>query len=221
MKAGAVALAIALFAACSGGDEPRNSSTDAGTGTSQTETKAAARTPAPMPTRPKRIDHLLTPTALPGATKEKTAKTAGPEAKRTSGEPASNGAANAVTGGPRTIAKLVPEDPRTNDRVLLQDIYAQIDLEQFALDPDQPLPQQGSESTADYPGSVMPYPMIHQHPYLHLFPELEMKTRKRQAESNYSPEDIHGTPPTAITAIITARNPSATGSWTPPERGTD
>ena len=186
MKAGAVALAIALFAACSGGDEPRNSSTDAGTGTSQTETKVAARTPAPMPTRPKRIDHLLTPTALPGATKEKTAKTAGPEAKRTNGEPTSNGAANAVTGGPMTIAELVTEDPRTNDRVLLQNIYAEIDLEQFALDPDQPIPT--SETT------IMPHPMIHQHPYLHLFPELEMMTRKRPGESNYSPGDIHYSP---------------------------
>ena len=80
------------------------------------------------------------------------------------------------------IAKLVPEDPRTNDRVLLQDIYAQIDLEQFALDPDQPLPQQGSESTADSPVSMMPYPMIHQHPYLHLFPELEIRVRKQEKE---------------------------------------
>ena len=193
MKAGAVALAIALFAACSGGDEPRNSSTDAGTGTSQTETKAAARTPAPMPTRPKRIDHLLTPTALPGATKEKTAKTAGPEAKRTGGEPASNGAANAVTGGPMTIAELVPEDPRTNDRVLLQDIYAQINLEQFALDPDQPLPRQGSESTEDSPVSMMPYPMIHQHPYLHLFPELEIRVRKQEKEDiGYTPYGNYG-----------------------------
>ena len=183
MKAGAVALAITLFAACSGGAEPRNSSTDAGTGTSQTETKAAARTPAPMPTRPKRIDHLLTPTALPGATKEKPAKTAELEAKRISGEPTSN---REATGGPMTIAELVPEDPRTNDRVLLQDIYAQIDLEQFALDPDQPIPT--SETT------IMPHPMIHQHPYLHLFPELEMMTRKQPGESNYSPGDINYSP---------------------------
>ena len=40
---------------------------------------------------------------------------------------------------PGSIAALVPVDPRTNDRVFLQDIYAQIDLEQFALDPDQPI----------------------------------------------------------------------------------
>ena len=181
MKAGAMALAIALFAACGSGDEPRNS-TDAETETSRTETSAAARTPAPMPTRSKRIDHLLTPTALPGAIKEKPAKTSEPEAKQAGREPASNGAAKAVTGDPMTIAELVPEEPRTNDRVLLQDIYAQIDLEQFALDHDQAIPWQGSRSDADSPESVMPYPMIHRHPYLHLFPELEIRVSKQEKE---------------------------------------
>ena len=181
MKAGAITLAIALFAACGSGDEPRNS-TDAETETSRTETSAAAKTPAPMPTRPKRIDHLLTPTALPGAIKEKPAKTSEPEAKQAGGEPTSNGAEKAVTGDPMTIAELVPEDPRTNDQVLLQDIYAQIDLEQFALDPDQPIPWQGSRSDADSPVSVMPHPMIHRHPYLHLFPELEIRVSKQEKE---------------------------------------
>ena len=147
-----MARAIALFAACGSGDEPRNS-TDAETETSRTETSAAARTPEPMPTRPKRIDHLLTPTALPGAIKEKSAKTSEPEAKQAGEEPTSNGAVKAVTGDPKTIAQLVPEDPRTNDQVLLQDIYAQIDLEQFALDPDQRIPTRKS--------SIMPHPMIH------------------------------------------------------------
>ena len=184
MKAGVVALAIALFAACGTGDEPRNS-TDAETGTSRTETRAAARTPAPMPTRPKRIDHLLTPAAL-----AEPAKTAEPEAKQAGGEPTSNGAAKAVTSDPRTIAELVPEDPRTNDRVLLQDIYAQIDLEQFALDPDQPITWQGSRYDEDSPKSLMPHPMIHQHPYLHLFPDLEAKVHrqgKRKRDVEYSP----------------------------------
>ena len=182
MKAGAMALAIALFAACGSGDEPRNS-TDAETATSRIETRAAARTPAaPMPTRPKRIDHLLTPTALPGAIKEKPAKTAEPEAKQAGGEPTSNGAEKAVTGDPKTIAQLVPEDPRTNDQVLLQDIYAQIDLEQFALDPDRPIPWQGSKYDEDSPVSLMPYPMIHRHPYLHLFPELEIRVSKQEKE---------------------------------------
>ena len=188
MKAGAITLAIALFAACSSGDEPRNS-TDAETETSRTETSAAARTPEPMPTRPKRIDHLLTPTALPGAIKEKPAKTSEPEAKQAGGEPTSNGAEKAVTGNPKTIAELVPEDPRTNDQVLLQNIYAQIDLEQFALDPDQPIPWQGSRDDAEPLRSLIPHPMIHRHPYLHLFPDLEAKVRRqgRERDVEYSP----------------------------------
>ena len=182
IKAGVVALAIALFAACGGGDEPRKS-TDAGTGTARTETKVAARTPAPMPTRPKRIDHLLlTPTALPEPTRK-----AEPEVRRASGEPApSNGAERAATGGPMTIAKLVPEDPRTNDQVLLQDIYAQINMEQFALDPDQPIPWQGSRSDARPLRNLMPHQIIHQHPYLHLFPELE-KMASHPRDIDYSP----------------------------------
>ena len=179
MKAGVMALAIALFAACGSGDEPRNS-TDAEIETSRTETRAPARTPEPMPTRPKRIDHLLTPTALPGAIKEKPAKTAEPETKQTGEEPTSNGAVKAVTGDPKTIAQLVPEDPRTNDQVLLQDIYAQIDLEQFALDPDQRIPSQGNIYEEASPKSLMPHPMIQQHPYLHLFPDLEAQVRKQR-----------------------------------------
>ena len=182
MKAGMMALAIALFAACGSGDEPRNS-TDAETETSRTETRDPARTPEPMPTRPKRIDHLLTPTAL-----AEPAKTSEPEAKQAGEEPTSNGAVKPVTRDPMTIAQLVPEDPRTNDQVLLQNIYAQIDLEQFALDPDQPIPWQGSRYDEASPKSLMPHPMIHQHPYLHLFPDLEAKVRKqRKGDVEYSP----------------------------------
>ena len=155
MKAGVMALAIALSAACGSGDEPRNS-TDAETERSRTETRAPARTPEPMPTRPKRIDHLLTPTAL-----AEPAKKSEPKAKQASEEPTSNGAVKPVTGNPMTIAQLVPEDPRTNDQVLLQDIYAQIDLEQFALDPDQRIPWQGNKYEKDSPVSLMPHPMIH------------------------------------------------------------
>ena len=186
MKAGVMALAIALFAACGSGDEPRNS-TDAETETSQTETRALARTPEPMPTRPKRIDHLLTPTAL-----AQPAKTEEPEAKQASEEPTSNWAVKPVTGNPMTIAQLVPEDPRTNDQVLLQDIYAQIDLEQFALDPDQPITQQGRISSTGSIKSLMPHPMIHQHPYLHLFPDLEAKVRRqwqRNRDVEYFPHN--------------------------------
>ena len=186
IKTGAIALAIALFTACGSGDAPR-SGTDTETGTPQGETRAAAtaRTPAPMPTRPKRIDHLLTPTALP-----EPAKKAEPDAKQTDGEPASTWSPKRATAGEAvTIANLIPEDPRTNDRVLLQDIYDQIDLEQFALDPDQQITWRNLESRRNHLQSLMPYPMVHQHPYLHLFPELEGMTREKQGDISYSPYD--------------------------------
>ena len=186
IKTGAIALAIALFTACGSGDTPR-SGTETETGTPQGETRAAAtaRTPAPMPTRPKRIDHLLTPTALP-----EPAKKAEPEAKQTNGEPASTRSPKRATAGEAvTIANLIPEDPRTNDRVLLQDIYDQIDLEQFALDPDQQITWRNLESRRDHLQSLMPYPMVHQHPYLHLFPELEGMTREQQEDISYPPYD--------------------------------
>ena len=184
IKTGAMALAIALFTACGSGDEPRGG-TDTEIGPPQGETRAAApaKTPEAMPTRPKRIDHLLTPTALP-----ETTKAAEPAGKQTGGEPTSTGAAKAATGGATTIASLVPEDPRTNDRVLLQDIYAQIDLEQFALDPDRPITWQKAESRKESLKSRMPHPMVHQHPYLHLFPDLEAKVHKQSGKDiEYSP----------------------------------
>ena len=48
----------------------------------------------------------------------------------------------------------MPEDPKTNDRVLLQDIYEQIDLEQFALDPNEPI----TENTSRWTVSPVNYP---------------------------------------------------------------
>ena len=52
----------------------------------------------------------------------------------------------AATRAPRTRsgdtspANLIPDDPQTNDEVLLQDIYALMDLNQFALDPNEAIP---------------------------------------------------------------------------------
>ena len=321
IKTGAIALAIALFTACGSGDEPRDSR-DAGTETSRTETRADTRTSAPMPTRPMRIDHLLTPTAKPGATKEEPTTAVVAAKREATEEPLScvddyrhllvdygphfshedasslseelkklrpdcaeagwnpitpsagrhnspkyycgttvagteisreltykrlstsssryarptgrDGKGNilihfeklplvdspgcwyykaddqtwswSVSKGnmgidqarvptptsppPGSIASMIPEDPRTNDRVLLQDIYDQIDLEQFALDPDQQIAWRNIESDRrDHLQSLMPYPMVHQHPYLHLFPELEGMTREQQEDISYPPYD--------------------------------
>ena len=42
--------------------------------------------------------------------------------------------------GDTSPAGLIPENPQTNDEVLLQDIYALMDLDQFALDPNEEIP---------------------------------------------------------------------------------
>ena len=132
--------------------------------------EASGRTTEPAPTRPQRLDHLLrTPTAEPEAvavrasSEEVRAETKG----GTSGAPAAE-----QTGG---TDPLVPEDARFTDQVLLQDIYERIDLEQFALDPRDPItrPEIRKEAGEHHLWSTMPHPMVHQHSYLHIFPDLE------------------------------------------------
>ena len=78
-------------------------------------------------------------------------------------------------------ANLIPDTPQTNDEVLLQDIYALMDLDQFALDPNEaiPLPYStfGGEwynetFRKDHPPTLFDYEEVRDHPYLHLFPGL-------------------------------------------------
>ena len=90
--------------------------------------------------------------------------------------------------GDTSPAGLIPEDPQTNDEVLLQDIYALMDLDQFALDPNEeiPLPDRDNMSYStrgeqwyseklrkDHPPTFFDYEEVRDHPYLHLFPGLK------------------------------------------------
>ena len=80
---------------------------------------------------------------------------------------------------------LIPEDPETNEQVLLQDIYALMDLNQFALDPNGPIPLPNKSGMEDWSGSfttrergehpptLFDYEETRDHPYLHLFPGLK------------------------------------------------
>ena len=179
LRNGAITLALILAAAGCGGEGPAAGSPDGNT-PPRGEARAAAptRTPEPLPTRPTRLDHLLlTPTAAPEAT---------PTPKREDRvKPKESGSAGAMSpqGDPK-ISDLVPDSPRTNDQVMLQDIYARIDLGQFALDPKEPITW--AESPRQHSGwipSTMPHPMVHQHPYLHIFPDLE-KIAALQLEEN-------------------------------------
>ena len=179
LRNGAITLALILAAAGCGGEGPANGSPD-GNAQTQGEARAAAptRTPEPLPTRPTRLDHLLlTPTAVP----EPTTTPRGENGVK----PKDDGSAGAtIPQGNSAIADRVPDSPRANDQVLLQDIYARIDLGQFALDPNEPITW--AESPIRRMGwlpSQMPHPMVHQHPYLHIFPDLE-KIAALQLEEN-------------------------------------
>ena len=89
--------------------------------------------------------------------------------------------------------------------MLLQDIYALMDLDRFALDPGAPTklpPEKSSKSLTDwsggYPDSIFDLDEVEDHPYLHLFPGLRwtaekagkyLKTVNRGGTFVYNPYD--------------------------------
>ena len=200
----AMTAALALSAACGGGDDPAaQGETDQGNGSSAAQARVEAPPPAetriPAPTRPQRIDAaLLTPTAAPPkpTAQPGAANTTGGESTTTGRTPEST----EPTVGPGGIADLIPTDPRFTDQVLLQDIYARIDLNQFALDPEDPIEfgYKGPAGTGLKPVEVdgdaplmstMEYPMVHEHPFLHLFPSVEegIVDQERPDDLKYHP----------------------------------
>ena len=104
-------------------------------------------------------------------------------------------------------ANLIPDNPQTNDEVLLQDIYALMDLDQFALDPNEeiPLPDRDNMSYStrgeqwyseklrkDHPPTIFDYEEVRDHPYLHLLPGLRGHVeafQKAEAEGRNLPFD--------------------------------
>ena len=196
---GFMAAALALAAACGGEEEPAapggaGGGAGAGSGQPRVEAVAPAGTQAPLPTRPQRIeDRLLTPTAAPKPAEEpEAAQGSGTEPGAATPPPESMG----PTVGPGGIAGLVPADPRFTDEVLLQDIYARIDLGQFALDPEEPIEFEYNTGTAAKPvrrvevdtntplESLMAHPLVHEHPFLHLFPSVQEAVDAQERPSN-------------------------------------
>ena len=196
-------LAISLTAlACSGGEGPTLPEAPGGpqpAAGATAETQEQARAQAPALTRQERAD-LTTTQPAPEAKATRTPATgAGPEQETKQApaptQPAKETAQPAATvqnpseGGqtpeantpparPVSPRDLIPQDPRTNDQVLLQDIYARMDLEQFALDPSEPIPPPGpgiswgQAKSSGYPDTRFGYFETRDHPYLHLFPGL-------------------------------------------------
>ena len=205
----AVTLGIAILAACSGEEPASETNTNRDEPLREAPVAAPASTTAPEPTRPQRLDHLLTPAVTPGAARAATTAEPGtsteqPE-KRNGTAPGNVPAPTLPIAMPGlstkeapTIAELVPEDPETNNQVLLQDIYGQIDLEQFALDPNEPIPA-AEEALIEYISfygggkqllvSRMNYEETRDHPYLHLFPHLKnvIENSDHSEEMSYHP----------------------------------
>ena len=194
IKAGATVLAAAMLAACGGENGPETGkAVETAVSSNPTVAAAPTRTPETEPARAQRLDHLLPPpTTKPEAKTAKTTVTATAavetkaEGKPTStGEPKETESATAPASPRLNIADLVPENPQTNGQVLLQDIYEQIDLGQFALDPDEPIPFVELDNAQQR--SLMKYPKVHEHPYLHLFPELKHMASQSEEDIDYFP----------------------------------
>ena len=194
IKAGTTVLALAMLVACGGENGPETGK-PVETAVSSNTTVAAAptRTPETEPARAQRLDHLLPPpttkpeakTAKTTARATDTAETKAAGKPTPTGEPRDTESATAPAIPRLNITDLAPENPQTNDQVLLQDIYEQIDLEQFALDPNEPIPF--VELRRSNPVSLMKYPEVHEHPYLHLFPELKHIASQSEGDISYIP----------------------------------
>ena len=190
-----------LFAAC-GGDTPEPAGQDAeevgtearaaaGSGTSTQTGEARQPTPAPRATERAPSTSGQGSSASPAGAPSEAAPTpraAGP----TAAVPASGSLPTAAPvsqaetqpSEPGGSDSLVPADPRFTDEVLLQDIYAKIDLDQFALDPEEPIEWRGRSS-------IMEHPLVHEHPFLHLFPSVQeyIGEQERPSYLTYNPTD--------------------------------
>ena len=198
---------LTLTAACGGEAPPEQPGSTAatpgatavssGSGTPVAKpTPRPANTSIPAPTRPQRLQGLKkTPTPEPAAPSNPATATPVSPAATT----VSSGSGTPVAtqeGQPQdgeiSIKDLVPQNPQLNDTVLLQDIYPHADLDQFALDPTQPVPlpivrekgelvriETPSELKQDFIHDDHPFPQwflyenVRDHPYLHIFPRLQ------------------------------------------------
>ena len=188
-----ITLILALTLAACGGDPAP------GPGESQPErstdqetasiSQPATPTLEPLPTKPVPLTNLGTSTPEPvRPTRSRPSRTESPDATNTPAEgvaetprteaPTETGSdTGSETGsGPTSTVSpldLIPENPKANDTVLLQDIYDLMDLDQFALDPTQPIEK---FSRVNRP-SRFPRNMLENHPYLFMFPDLELLTK--------------------------------------------
>ena len=214
VKIAVMLTALATLVACSGQAEPTtvaapNTRTNAATGPSA-QTGANA---TPAPTIGSGSAERLSPEALnrPQATSVPTPAPRIAQIQPTSvasqsgSEP--NPAETTNTPNSSQPAAKTPERPQFTDQVLLQDIYATMDLERFALNPEEPIPfpkYVEIRDTADYGEmydltvddisgtyyryqSYFEYNQVKDHPYLHVFPGLKYSIQEMEQVAKENP----------------------------------
>ena len=177
-----IIMALTL-AACGGDPASGPSETQSERPTNQeTASTSQPATPIsdPLPTKPIRLTNLGTPTAEPVSPTRSRPTTSPP------GATSAPGGTNTETPEPKATAEagavlspldLIPDNPKANDTVLLQDIYDLMDLDQFALDPTKPIEKFNIPEAWKFPRST-----VENHPYLHMFPDLELLTKNTKVE---------------------------------------
>ena len=212
-----IAVLTLLTTACGGGSEPPNEPRGQSESSSQAEPTTPVEkeegTQIPAPTRPSRLTNLGTPEAKKDTTpvadvtgQPTRTATTGDETPRPGNTPAPGETPTVAPTGPMTIEDMVPENPQNQDKVLIQDIYAKMDLEEFALDPNEPLVYE-----EDYP-QKFEMAQIKDHPYLHIFRglqyavQVEEQARKPKLAIEYNPY-YDGTPSSPQSG-----NPSGSGT---------
>lgn len=169
-----------LFAAC-GGDTPEPAGQGGGEARAEADAGSETRPQtggAQQPARaPMATERASSPTgqgaSASSASTTSEATPASPAAGATEAAPASGSLPTAApvsqaetqASEPGDPDSLVPADPQLTDEVLLQDIYARVDLEQFALDPEEPIERGQGINLED--------PLVQENPFLHLFPGIQ------------------------------------------------
>ena len=195
-----------LLAACGGSSQPDPQEPDVGNPTRTTTTESrSASTPENLPTKPVPLTNLgaATPTTLPDPTRAR--PTRAPEDTTTSETTTQPPKPTAGIPSTQRPEDLIPQDPATNDTILLQDIYELMDLDQFALDPTEPIETfeygkvYGNIGTHGGIANLSTFNVAEtlDHPYIYLFPKLkhylerEGEQKRPRTDIPYSPYMDH------------------------------
>ena len=189
-----------LLSACGGGSQPDPQQPPTERPNTASTDSPNVPTPEALPTKTVPLTNLG---ATPAATEQPPTRTRSTQTPLETTTPATTSQAPQPTDSPPPSQRpedLIPQDPATNDTVLLQDIYDLMDLSQFALDPTKPIERFDYGSQRD--GRLAHLSTFNvaetlDHPYIFLFPTLkyyldrEQWQLKPRSEIPYSPYMSH------------------------------